>query len=256
MASASVMEEAIGKTQLPPSLPGGSVIHTLNNNHTSAYVVCASSQSPHIDPTSPCRSPELSTLEHKFAEFLNLSPEFAKNKFDTQDNLKTVAGNGDRVVNVSPLHDSVGLFVTANRQDLPTPSVSPSPSPSPSFIIKTPICYSYFYGSEYGSGQEYEGTEYDWGEDMVIFEQLDRYGDTIFSSSPPYVPFDYNTLNPDLDPDDSNYYVHVPEYEYVTLSDDDEAMPKVDYDDQDDDQDDDMFEFESDGRMEESSVSC
>ncbi|CAO3568916.1 unnamed protein product [Mortierella alpina] len=173
----------------------------------------------------------------------------------------------------------VGLLDTANTQDLPTPSLSPS------FPIKTPIYYSYLYGSEHESAQEFEGTEYDWGEDMVVFEQLDRYGEAFFSSSPPYVPFDYNTLNPDLDPDDSNYYVHVPEYEYVTLTDDedddktmvnvdndgkamsnvdndDEAMSNVDNDDDvmphegNDNEEEDMFEFEHDSRLESSSVSC
>jgi len=183
------------------------------------------------------------------------------------------------VVNVSPLHDVIGLLDTANSQDLPTPSLSPS------FPIKTPIHYSYFYGSEHDSAQEFERTEYDWGKDMVIFEQLDRYGEAFFSSSPPYVPFDYNTLNPDLVPDDSNYYVHVPEYECVALTDDedddetmlnvdidDEAMFNVDNDDEtmsnvdnnddvmpnehNDYEEEDMFEFEHDSRLESSSVSC
>ncbi|KAF9274060.1 hypothetical protein BGZ68_000963 [Mortierella alpina] len=252
MASARVMEEAIGKTQLPPSLQGEFVIQTLNNNHTSASTVSAPSQSPPVDLASPYRSLELTSLEHKFTEFLNLSSSLAKDKTDTQDKLKTdikVEGNGDRLVNGSPLHDSVGLIDTANRQDLPTPSLSPSPGPVP---IKTPIYYSYFYGSECDSSQEYEGTEYDWGDEMVVFEQYDRYGDAFFSSSPPYIPFDYNTLNPDLDPDDSNYYVHVPEYEYVTLTDDDEAMSEVDYGHEEND----MFEFESDRRTEESSMLC
>ncbi|KAF9953849.1 hypothetical protein BGZ72_005100 [Mortierella alpina] len=255
MTSPSVMEQVIGKTQLPPSLQEGFVIQTLktlNNNHTSAPTsLSASSKSRTFDRASPYSSPEPTSLELKFADLLNLSPSLAKDKLDTQDMIKTTykvkqpvkaaGGNVDCVVNVSSLHDSFGSFDTVNRQDLPTPS------PSPSLSIKTPICYSYFYGSEHDSGQDYEGTAYDWGEGMVVFEQYDRYGDAIFSSSLPYVPFDYNTLNPDLDPDDSNYYVHVPEYEYVTLSDGDVTMSKVENDYQNDD----MFELESNRCMEE-----
>lgn len=41
------------------------------------------------------------------------------------------------------------------------------------------------------------------------------------TDSPPYVPMDYNTLQTDLiDPDDDKYYVMSPDYNYVSLGDD------------------------------------
>ncbi|KAG0196498.1 hypothetical protein BGX28_010046 [Mortierella sp. GBA30] len=219
MASNTLLE-AMGKNQLPLSLlertvvDGSTFVH-LNNNHFNA----SAPQSPKaVDPADVYPSPELNCLEQEFIKNLRLSSPPKQTTVDDENGLFAVDNDFSFGLNDA---------VNSHSQVLP----SPSPSQSSSWSIKTPgqsisALHSPYYPSSYD-------TVYDSDEEMNQFENFSRYG-----TSPGYIPFDYNTLNPDLNPDDDQYYVQEPLYEYVTLS-DNETMTDTDRE----------FEFEFDTEM-------